>query len=70
MNDVLFHQKVKENGLKFHFISEKLGISDNGLIKKRKGLIPFKVCEINIITDLLRLSASERDDIFDLKSSR
>ena len=67
MNDILFKQKVQDSGLKYQFISEKLGISSEGLIKKRKGIIPFKVSEINILTDLLHLNADERDDIFGLK---
>ena len=67
MNDSLFQQKVRDSGLKYKFICEKLGISDGALIKKRKGIIPWKVIEINGLVDILHLSAKERDDIFDLK---
>lgn len=70
MNETLFSQKVKDNGLKYSFIAHKLGISENGLIKKRKGIIPFKVSEINLLTGLLSLSASERDTIFGLESPK
>lgn len=67
MNDILFREKVRESGYKYSFISEKLGISVEGLIKKRKGKIPYKVSEINTITELLNLTTAERDDIFGLK---
>ena len=70
VNEKLFNQKVEDNGVKYNFLSQKLGITPYGLIKKRKGQIPFKVNEINILSELLHLSASERDEIFDLKSSR
>lgn len=69
MDDVLFKAKVDENGMKFRFIAEKLGITEFGLIKKRNGMIPFKVCEINTITELLHLTSKERDAIFGLESS-
>lgn len=65
INEELFNQKVEENGLKYRFLSQKLGITEFGLIKKRKGLIPFKANEITILSDLLKLSESERNNIFD-----
>lgn len=70
VNETLFNQKVSESGYKFNFISKQLGITEFGLIKKRKGTIPFKVDEINKLTELLHLTASERDAIFDLKSTK
>ena len=70
VNEALFDSKVKESGYKYNFISRQLGITEFGLIKKRKGTIPFKVDEINKLSELLHLTASERDDIFDLKSTK
>lgn len=70
VNETLLNQKVKESGYKYNFISRQLGITEFGLIKKRNGKIPFKVDEINKLTELLHLTASERDDIFDLKSTK
>lgn len=70
VNAELFDQKVGESGFKFKYIAKQLGITEYGLIKKRKGVIPFKVNEINILTPLLNLTADERDTIFDLKSSK
>ena len=70
MNDTLFKQKVRESGYRYQFLCEKLGITNQGFAKKRNGKIPFKVDEINTLTELLGLSANERDDIFGLISSR
>ena len=70
MNDLLFRQKVKNSGLKWKYICEKLGISESALIKKRKGLLNYKVCEVNAVVDLLGLTVDERDDIFGLKGTR
>lgn len=70
MNDTLFRQKVRDSGYKYTHLCEKLGISNTALIKKRSGKIPFKVVEINKLTELLNLSVSERDDIFDLVSPK
>ena len=69
VNEKLFNQKVKDSGYKFDYIAKKMGITTYGLIKKRKGQIPFKVAEINLLSMMLNLSAGERDIIFDLKSS-
>ena len=69
MNDLLFREKVKSSGYKWKYISEKLGVSESALIKKRKGMIPYKVSEVNLVVDILGLTANERDDIFGLKSS-
>ena len=70
MNDILFRQKVSDSGYKYQFLCGKLGISQAGLSKKRKGKIPYKVNEINILTDLLGLTVAERDDIFGLESPK
>ena len=69
MNDELFREKVKESGLKFNYIAHKIGITEFGLIKKRRGKIPFKVSEINALTELLNLTEKERDAIFRLEST-
>lgn len=70
MNDLLFREKVKNSGYKWKHISKKLGVSESALIKKRKGIIPYKVTEINSLVDILGLTANERDAIFGLKSSQ
>ena len=68
MSKTLFDDKVEKSGLKFGFIAEKLNISRCALSRKRNGEIPWKVPEINILTDMLDLTMDERDVIFHLKS--
>lgn len=70
MNDELFKRKVRENGLKYKFLADKIGVTEFGLLKKRNGSIPWKVSEINILTALLHLTTRERDTIFDLESPK
>ena len=70
MNNQLLDEKVKENGRKYNFIARQIGITEFGLIKKRKGIIPWKINEINTITELLNLTEDERDDIFGLKGTQ
>ncbi len=70
MNIGLLEQKVEDKGLKFKFLAEKLGISQGAFIRKRNGDIPWKVSEINILTEMLSLTVSERDDIFGLESPK
>ena len=70
MNDVLFRKKVRDSGYKYKFICAKIGLSNEGLLKKRKGIIPYKVSEINALTELLNLTVAERDDIFGLESPK
>ncbi len=69
MNDALFRSKVAEQGIKYKYICETLGISASALDKKRKGKIPYKVKEINGLVRLLHLNAKDRDEIFDLEST-
>ena len=64
MNKTLFDLKVKECGLKFNYIAKSLGITNEALIKKRNGIIPFKVPEVKLLKDILNLSCSEIDKIF------
>lgn len=64
MDKVLFDSKVSEQGLKYTFIAEKLGISEQALTRKRKGIIPFKVREIKILKPMLDLTDKETIRIF------
>lgn len=56
--------KINASGLKISFIVEKLGMSRTGFDKKRKGITPFRVPEVYVLADLLRLSEEEKIDIF------
>ena len=64
MNKALLEEKLESSGLKKNYIAKTLGLSPQGLSKKRKGTIPFTVREINMMKDILNLTNSERDKIF------
>ena len=70
VNEQMFDDRVKKSGYKYCFLAQQLDITEYGLIKKRKGKIPFKVVEINTLTKLLGLTAEDRDAIFGLESSQ
>ncbi|MBQ2486749.1 MAG: helix-turn-helix transcriptional regulator [Ruminococcus sp.] len=55
---------VKNSGLKYGYISEKLGISYMTLSRKIKGTYDFNASEIVKLTDMLALTKAERDRIF------
>ena len=64
VNTQLLDKKIEDSGLYIKFIVEKIGLSRNGFDKKRKGKTPFRVAEIYVLSDLLKLSESEKHDIF------
>jgi len=64
INTQLLDTKINESGLKIGFITDKLGISRQGLYKKIKGKTPFRVAEIYVISDLLRLDDETKMKIF------
>lgn len=63
-NTSLLKSKIERSGLKKNHIAKMLGMSAYGLYKKIEGKNEFKVSEIKSITDILHLSAEERDEIF------
>ena len=64
VNTQLLEKKIKESGIKVSFIIEKLGLSSEGFYKKKRGEIPFRIAEIYVLCDLLRISESEKPLIF------
>lgn len=64
VNTQLLDDKIDKSGLRIGFIIEKLGLSRNGFDKKRKGKTPFRVAEIYVLSDLLKLSEDDQEDIF------
>ena len=57
-------EKLDESGMKRVFVAEKLGISDQTLRVKLQGAYEFKASEIKALTDLLRLTNAEQEQIF------
>lgn len=65
VDEKLFNEKLKASGLKKTFIAEKLGITPQGLYLKIKNVNDFTSTEIQILTQLLRItSLKERDRLF------
>ena len=64
-NTVLLVEKIKSSGLKLGFIAEKLGVSYHWLKRKINGEVAFKVYEVQILCDLLKITdLAEKDEIF------
>ena len=57
-------QKIEESGIKYTFIAEKLGLTKQGLSRKLEDGTDFKVPQMFILKDILRLSAKEAREIF------
>jgi hypothetical protein len=55
---------IKRSGYKYNFISASVGITYQCLLNKIKNVSEFKATEIGALSDLLGLSASQRDEIF------
>ena len=64
VNTQLLDDYIATSGLKVGYIVEKVGLSRQGFDKKRKGKTPFRVSEIYVISDLLRLTDDEKNKIF------
>lgn len=61
---VLLEQKIQESGYKTSHIADKLGLTFQGFQNKRKGVSEFYAKEIVILSDLLKLTKREREQIF------
>ena len=64
VNTELLNKRIDDSGLKISFIVDKMGISKNAFYKKKDNKIPFRVAEIYVVSDLLRLTDEEKQDIF------
>ena len=63
-NTVMLRDKIESLGMSISFVAQKLGISREGLYKKLNNETEFKASEIVNLKELLRLSDTERDNIF------
>lgn len=63
-NEELLRQKIEESGLKIYFIAKQTGISYQALLNKMRNEREFKVSEIQKLSEILNLSAEEREHIF------
>ena len=60
----LLNNRIKDSGMTVVSIAEKTGVSRETLYNKLNGTVDFKASEILSISDVLRLSVKERDEIF------
>ena len=64
VNTQLLDEKINSSGLKVGFIVDTVGLSRNGFDKKRKGKLAFRVAEIYVLCDILKISDEEKQRIF------
>ena len=64
LNAQLLEKKIEQSGFRINHIVDTLGMSKAGFYKKKKGTIPFRAAEIYVLSDLLKLSEAEKQDIF------
>ena len=57
-------EAINESGYTIKFIAKKLGITRQGFHNKRVGNREFTIDEMLILCDLLKISKSEREEIF------
>lgn len=60
----LLDEVIKQSGMKYNYLAEKLGLSNYGFYKKRNGITEFTVSEVVKLSDLLHLPRDLRDKIF------
>ena len=59
-----FKRAVTSRGLKYGFLAEKLGISRAALWMKINNETEFKVSEVTVLSNIMRLTRKEMDEIF------
>ena len=65
MTDIeLLKEKIKDSGMKITSIAEKTGILRETLYNRLNGKGEFTASEIISLSDILRLSKTDRDKIF------
>ncbi len=63
-NTELLKTRISQSGLKLQHIAEQLGLTRFGLYKKLNGESEFRQSEIAKISELLGLTAENRDALF------
>ncbi len=65
MNAQLLDKTVKDSGLKWTYIANRLGITTQAVRNKRKGLTDFTKSEQEVLASVLNMSEEQRLFIFD-----
>lgn len=63
-NTVLLREAVARSGYKRTYIAQRIGLTYQGYLNKERGESEFKQSEIEGLSELLRLSAAEKEAIF------
>lgn len=63
-NSSLLRDAVKRSGYKMSYISDRIGLTYQGFLKKVNNETEFKASEIQRLCELLTLSEDERTAIF------
>lgn len=63
-NTTLLREKIENSGYKLRYIAKQLGITYAGFQKKLNNETEFKVSEVAILKELLKLTADEVQRIF------
>ena len=60
----LLYFYIEKSGLKKSFICETLGLSLEGFKKKCKGIIKFRMSEVYVLCDILKIPNEDKKKIF------
>ena len=64
VNTQLLEQRIEDSGYKLGYIVSNIGVSRQAFSKKLKGQTPFRIAEIYVLRDLLKLSSEDEQAIF------
>lgn len=64
IDSALLEQAIQDSGMKIEFLHNSLGITRQAFDKKRKGVSSFRLSEVYVLGDLLRLSDEQKEKIF------
>ncbi len=65
VDTALLDQAIANSGLKTNFIVEKLGISRQAFDRKRRGKNSFRLSEVYVLCDLLKITDdAKKNSIF------
>ena len=64
VNTTLLEQRIEDSGYKIGYIVNSIGVSRQAFRKKLSGKTPFRIAEIYVLRDLLKLSSEDEQAIF------
>ncbi len=64
MDIEMLKERLSAAGIKMSEAAERIGVTRQGFYNKLSGCTEFKSSEIRVLSDMLKLSSDERDQIF------